>query len=151
MLHKTTHELEQDIAAHEQREIGYQAMIVQRDQEIIELKEQLNKALSQLAEVPKCKECQGTRMVDSGGVHPWGEGIWIPCGCPDTSGYKWMPEVPTQAMISAMASSQARDDEGEFPMLMDLIDFSGENKLHTCLIAAYAAAVSAAPNPEQAK
>ncbi len=30
---------------------------------------------------PICPECQGFGMRDSGGVTPWGEGIFVPCGC----------------------------------------------------------------------
>ena len=32
-----------------------------------------------------CIECGGTGMVDSGGFHPWGESIVIPCGCKPSS------------------------------------------------------------------
>lgn len=30
---------------------------------------------------PKCKECEGTGMRDSGGVMPWGEYVQLPCEC----------------------------------------------------------------------
>ena len=56
-----------------------------------------------------------------------------------------VPAEPTQAMISAMLASKARDDEGEFPALMDLIDYRGENKNHAVIRAAYAAMLAAAP------
>jgi hypothetical protein len=36
-----------------------------------------------------------------------------------------------------MAESRARDDEGEFEALMDLIDFSGENKTRAVLAQAW--------------
>lgn len=62
-------------------------------------------------------------------------------------GYVLMPIEPDHAVIRAMSASQARDDEGEFTTLGDLIDFSGDNKTHTCLRAAYAAAIDAAPSP----
>lgn len=28
-----------------------------------------------------CEKCKGTGSADSGGVHPWGEAILIPCDC----------------------------------------------------------------------
>ena len=59
--------------------------------------------------------------------------------------YQILPSEPTPAMISAMATSKAVDSEGEFPMMMDLLDFSGENKSHTVLKAAYKAMLAAAP------
>lgn len=31
----------------------------------------------------RCKKCNGTGMADSGGVHPWGEPIFIECDCKD--------------------------------------------------------------------
>lgn len=33
----------------------------------------------------ECQECGGTGMRDTGGVHPWGEHISIPCGCKERS------------------------------------------------------------------
>jgi len=50
---------------------------------------------------------------------------------------------PTHAIIRAMAESRARDDEGEFEPLMDLIDFSGENKTYTVLAQAWRDAIDA--------
>ncbi len=35
---------------------------------------------------PRCLECQDTGMRDSGGEHPWGEAIFIPCGCDAAKG-----------------------------------------------------------------
>lgn len=43
---------------------------------------------------------------------------------------------PTHVITRAMAESRAHDDEGDFEPLMDLIDFSGENK--TCTVLAQA-------------
>jgi len=60
-------------------------------------------------------------------------------------GWQLVPTEPTAMILSAMATSKARDGEGTFPMLMDLIDFSGENKTHTVLKAAYVAMPAAAP------
>lgn len=65
-------------------------------------------------------------------------------------GYAIVPIEPPHAIIKAMAESRAWDDEGEFEMLGDLIGFSGENKNHTVLKAAYRAAIAAAPQPAQA-
>ena len=62
---------------------------------------------------------------------------------PIPEGYVLVPVEPTRELISAMACSVARDDEGEFLPLMDLIDFSGENKTHTVLRAAYKAMLAA--------
>lgn len=59
--------------------------------------------------------------------------------------YVMVPIKPTPAIIKAMAESRAVDDEGEFPLMVDLLDFSGENKARTALEAAYIAAVLAAP------
>lgn len=53
-----------------------------------------------------------------------------------------MPLEPTHEILSAMACSIARDDEGEFPSMSDLLDYSGENKTHTVLRAAYKAAIA---------
>jgi hypothetical protein len=53
-------------------------------------------------------------------------------------GWKLVPVEPTGEMIKAMAESKAVDDEGQFPALCELIDFSGENKTRTVLKAAYA-------------
>jgi hypothetical protein len=48
-------------------------------------------------------------------------------------------------MVRAMSESRAVDDEGEFPTLGDLLDFSGENKTHTVIKAAYRTAISSSP------
>ena len=64
------------------------------------------------------------------------------------SGWKMMPVEATKEIISAMMTSKAIDDEGEFPLLMDHIDYSGENKTRCVVKAAYAAAIAAAPSPE---
>lgn len=50
---------------------------------------------------------------------------------------------PPGEVIKAMAECEARDDEGPFPPLMDLIDFSGENKTRTVLRSAWTAGVEA--------
>jgi hypothetical protein len=60
------------------------------------------------------------------------------------AGYALVPVEPTHKMVSAMACSKAIDDEGEFPILADLLDFSGENKTYTVVRAAYVAAIAAA-------
>lgn len=75
----------------------------------------------------------------------WRATIGAPAIAAQPEGWKLVPIEPTVEMISAMACSKARDDEGEFPLLLDLIDFSGENKTHTVLKAAYRAMLAAAP------
>lgn len=49
----------------------------------------------------------------------------------------------TDKMIRAASESCARDDEGEFPPLCDLIGYSGENKTRTVVRAALLAAMEA--------
>lgn len=61
------------------------------------------------------------------------------------TGWKLVPIDPTHEIISAMLASKAHDEEGSFDALLDLIGFSGENKTHTVLKAAYAAMLAAAP------
>lgn len=51
----------------------------------------------------------------------------------------------TDEMVRAAIGSRAKDDEGEFPPLFDLIDFSGANKTWTVVRAALTAALAAAP------
>lgn len=54
-----------------------------------------------------------------------------------------MLREPTHSITRAMAESRARDDEGQFEPLMDLIDFSGQNKTHTVLAQAWRDAIDA--------
>ena len=42
-----------------------------------------------------------------------------------------MTDPIIEAMCLAMRTAVISDDEGEFPRLFDLLDFSGENKAHT--------------------
>lgn len=65
----------------------------------------------------------------------------------EVPGWKMVPIEPTPEIVKAMAESQAVDDEGEFPSLHDLIDFSGENKTQAAIKAAYRAMISASPLP----
>jgi hypothetical protein len=64
-------------------------------------------------------------------------------------GFVVVPVEPTPEMVSAMLGSKAVDDEGEFPALLDLLGFSGDNKSRTVARAAYAAALAAAPKQSQ--
>lgn len=68
-------------------------------------------------------------------------------------GGEWVmvPREPTYELLRAMSESVAVDDEGPFPPLFDLLDFSGENKTYTVLRAAYAAMIAAAPPASQIK
>lgn len=63
-------------------------------------------------------------------------------------GFVMVPREPTGEMLSAILCSKARDDEGEFPMLLDLLDYSGENKSRTVAKAIYAAIIGAAPSAD---
>lgn len=51
--------------------------------------------------------------------------------------------MPNYAMERAALESRARDDEGEFPPLTDLLDFSGQNKSYTVIREALGAALRA--------
>jgi hypothetical protein len=55
-----------------------------------------------------------------------------------------VPREPKHNLIKAMAESQASEDEGTHQSLCDLLDFSGENKVHIVLTAAYKAMIQAA-------
>lgn len=54
-----------------------------------------------------------------------------------------VPAKPSAAMLKAMAESRAVDDEGEFPAMLDLLEFGGGNETRTVLEAAYIAALAA--------
>ena len=68
-------------------------------------------------------------------------------------GGEWVmvPREPTYELLRAMSESVAVDDEGPFPPLFELLDFSGENKTYTVLRAAYAAMIAAAPSASQSQ
>ena len=59
--------------------------------------------------------------------------------------YRVLRTEPDHAMISAALCSVASDDEGSFPCLLDLLDFSGENKAVTVIREALRAAIVASP------
>ncbi|NAS56508.1 hypothetical protein FOV17_30570 [Pseudomonas aeruginosa] len=42
---------------------------------------------------PKCVKCGGTGEADSGGVHPWGEPVLIPCDCETEQAEAERPEA----------------------------------------------------------
>ncbi|MGV8326331.1 hypothetical protein ACV337_24345 [Pseudomonas aeruginosa] len=42
---------------------------------------------------PKCVKCGGTGEADSGGVHPWGEPVLIPCDCDTEKAEAERPEA----------------------------------------------------------
>ena len=48
----------------------------------------------------------------------------------------------THEMVRAASESRAKDEEGEFKSLGDLLNFSGENKTHAVIRAALAAALT---------
>ena len=51
-------------------------------------------------------------------------------------------------MVRSASEDRAKDDEGQFQPLADLIDFSGENKTRTVIKSAIAAAIRAAAGEE---
>ena len=65
------------------------------------------------------------------------------------TGWQLVPIEPTAKMIAAMSCSAALDNDGTFPALMDLINFSGDHKTRLVLGAAYTAMLAAAPTPPQ--
>lgn len=69
----------------------------------------------------------------------------------DAAGYEVRAKGVTSEMISAAATSQATDDEGTWLPLMDLINFSGENKTRTVIRAALESALAAAPKLVEVK
>ncbi len=56
----------------------------------------------------------------------------------------WLADNVSDEMVRAASADRAKDDEGQFQPLCDLIDFSGENKTRTVLKSAIAAAIRAA-------
>lgn len=53
-----------------------------------------------------------------------------------------------ERVARAMREAVIRDDEGEFPRLFDLLDFSGENKAHTVVNALATVAIKAMSDAE---
>ncbi|HGS7985189.1 TPA: hypothetical protein ACMFTV_004440 [Pseudomonas aeruginosa] len=49
---------------------------------------------------PKCVKCGGTGEADSGGVHPWGEPVLIPCDCETEQEEAERPEVVASVVHS---------------------------------------------------
>ncbi|HGS8169849.1 TPA: hypothetical protein ACMFTJ_001766 [Pseudomonas aeruginosa] len=49
---------------------------------------------------PKCVKCGGTGEADSGGVHPWGEPVLIPCDCETEKAEAERPEVVARVVHS---------------------------------------------------
>ncbi|MDV2663555.1 hypothetical protein [Pseudomonas aeruginosa] len=51
---------------------------------------------------PKCVKCGGTGEADSGGVHPWGEPVSIPCDCETEQAEPELePHIPAQTIAEA--------------------------------------------------
>ncbi|MCS7758588.1 hypothetical protein N0619_20105 [Pseudomonas aeruginosa] len=51
---------------------------------------------------PKCVKCGGTGEADSGGVHPWGEPVLIPCDCETEQAEPELePHIPAQTIAEA--------------------------------------------------
>lgn len=70
----------------------------------------------------------------------------LPSSPPD-DGWVLVPREPIYEQVRAMTESKATSDEGPFPPLCDLIDFSGENNTYIVLREAYRAAVRAVAPP----
>jgi len=67
--------------------------------------------------LPSCPECKGSGQRDSGGVHPWGEGIFLACDCdqPPTPAPQVPPEVLRQVVesLAFYADSQTYETQYE--------------------------------------
>jgi hypothetical protein len=68
-----------------------------------------------MGEPVKCGWCNGTGVVDSGGVEPWGAGIDIPCGCedePEPQPWRPSPEVhaATVRLINSIINSRVPEE-----------------------------------------
>jgi hypothetical protein len=59
------------------------------------------------AEAVACPKCNGTGMADSGGTHPWGEPISIPCDCTAPPAPVSVPDEATPGNIEILASTYA--------------------------------------------
>lgn len=58
-------------------------------------------------------------------------------------------EILVEQVATAMKRAVIRDDEGEFPSLFDMLDFSGENKAETVVRGLARAAIASMPHSEQ--
>lgn len=69
-------------------------------------------ALTQLS--PKCVKCGGTGEADSGGVHPWGEPVLIPCDCETEQAEAERPEAAEVAFVLRnIGAMDAEDIDGD--------------------------------------
>ncbi|EPQ2922068.1 hypothetical protein ACJJBP_29355 [Pseudomonas aeruginosa] len=63
---------------------------------------------------PKCVKCGGTGEADSGGVHPWGEPVLIPCDCETEQAEAERPEVAEVAFVLRnIGAMDAEDIDGD--------------------------------------
>ncbi len=60
----------------------------------------------------------------------------------------WLAANVSDEMVRSASADRAKDDEGQFQALEDLIDFSGENKTRTVIKSAISAAIRAAAGEE---
>ena len=71
----------------------------------------------------KCPECSDTGERDSGGMHPWGESILLPCDCKDaeigrqwrenSSLEKWFP-ITAERLVALEAENAALKRDLEY-------------------------------------
>ena len=71
----------------------------------------------------KCPECSDTGERDSGGIHPWGESILLPCDCKDaeigrqwrenSSLEKWFP-ITAKRLVALEAENAALKRDLEY-------------------------------------
>ena len=56
----------------------------------------------------KCPECSDTGERDSGGMHPWGESILLPCDCKDAEiGRQWREDSSLEKWFPITAERMA--------------------------------------------
>jgi hypothetical protein len=69
-----------------------------------------------------CEECKGTGLADSGGSEPWGDPIYIPCGC-DQKIELYRPSNATEgdSFMSSHCYQCKHDDCGIGEKVCDII------------------------------
>ena len=56
-----------------------------------------------------CPECNDTGERDSGGTHPWGEPVYLPCDCKDAEiGRRWREDSSLESWFPITAERLAR-------------------------------------------
>ena len=58
-----------------------------------------------------CPDCNGTGERDSGGTHPWGEPVYLPCDCKDAEiGRQWREDSSLEKWFPLTAERLAAKD-----------------------------------------